>query len=616
MKPTSGTEATLAPSPDGPTRVDDTVDAGASDAVAGALRPELVGYTSGALLGQGGMGEIVLAHDRRIGRDVAVKRMRATSPSDEASSRFMREARIQARLEHPAIVPVYELGTASDGSPFFAMKRLAGVTLAEVLAGTAHKLDLKGQLRALVDVCLATEFAHSRGVVHRDLKPTNIMLGDFGEVYVLDWGIARVLAGSDNDAVGLGVSTLDGETQVGAILGTPGYMPPEQLEGGDVGRGADVYAIGAILFEILAGEPLHARTAAMASTLMHPTASPAQRRPDREIAPELDAACVAALAKEPTKRPRARELANLLQRYLDGDRDTERRRALADECLAIARHAVASDDPLRRSEAISSAGRALALDPESKEAGALVGRLMLDVPRVLPGELTLRLQEIELESDVRAASLTFYALVAGILCLAMVWWVDVKSWPWIVAGAATMGALAALCAWMARTRQIRFGLFMFGFAALAIIFSRMFGPFIVVPAMLVLHVAGMISQPGYVDRPWLPIGSCVAALIAPLVLEATGVFGQTWTIAGDRLVIESAIIHINGIGPIIWLVVSNVSFIIINALYTQSHSAARRDASRQLEIYAWHLRHLLPAAAPDPRSSSTALAVRHTPAAR
>src|SRR3954469_2659561 len=195
------------------------------------------GYQVGALIGRGGMGEVVVAQDQRIGREVAVKRIRAKAPTHDAVDRFLREARIQARLDHPAIVPVYELGTDADGRPYFTMKRLAGVTLSRKLADNGPVQPL---LRAFVDVCLAIQLAHSRGVVHRDLKPSNIMLGDYGEVYVLDWGVARVLDDPHHSiAVAGDIQSLDGQTRAGAVLGTPGYMAPEQVRGAEVSTPAD-----------------------------------------------------------------------------------------------------------------------------------------------------------------------------------------------------------------------------------------------------------------------------------------------------------------------------------------------------------------------------------------
>ncbi len=579
---------------------------------------ELAGYTQGEVLGRGGMGEVVLAHDQRIGRNVALKRMRDHAPSDDALTRFLREARIQARLEHPAIVPVYELGEASDGSPYFTMKRLAGVTLSELLARSA--LDLKGMLRALVDVCLAIEFAHTRSVVHRDLKPANIMLGDFGEVYVLDWGLARVLtvaaaaaaAGATaaplGDAEGTEIASLDGETQIGAVLGTPGYMPPEQIDSSQVGPPADVYALGAILFEILAGEPLHPRTAAIANTVMQPTQSPVVRRPDRAIAPELEAACLAALSAEPMQRPSARELGHRIQRYLDGDRDLERRRTLAIESVVVAQAAVASGDAGQRATAMQAAGRALALDPESQDAAALVGTLMLEVPPELPRELREHLDAADVELNVRAASSTVYALLAILLFLPFLGWVGVKSWPMIAAMIGTIVALAAFSYWMVRTRRFNFVVFMFAFAVLMVLFSRLFGPFVLVPGMLGVSSAALIAQPDFEDRPWFPVVVALLAMLCPLALEALGVFGPSWTMRDDQLVIGSGALHLDGAGAMTMLILGNIALVVVNGVYAHTLAASRRIATRKLEIQAWHLRKLLPGDAPVPH-----LATRREP---
>src|SRR5512138_680296 len=137
----------------------------------------LPGYAIGELIGKGGMGEVVAARDTKIGREIAIKRMYGEQ-SGRAVGRFMREARVQACLQHPAIVPVHDLGTDDEGRPFFTMKRLTGTTLARRIAGGEQ---LQPLLRAFVEVLLAIDYAHSRRVVHLDLKPANIMLGEFGE---------------------------------------------------------------------------------------------------------------------------------------------------------------------------------------------------------------------------------------------------------------------------------------------------------------------------------------------------------------------------------------------------------------------------------------------------
>ncbi|MGE5185602.1 MAG: serine/threonine-protein kinase, partial [Acidobacteriota bacterium] len=347
---------------------------GAPAPAASPSRGDITGYALGALIGRGGMGEVVVARDERIGRDVALKRMRVEG-SPDALARFLREARIQARLEHPAIVPVHEIARDAAGQPYFTMKRIGGRTLGELLAASPPA-PLQRLLRAFIDVCNAVEFAHSHEIVHRDLKPANVMLGDFGEVYVIDWGLARFAGERDAASVGSDLDSLDGATQVGAVLGTPGYMAPEQLHAAaDVGPAADVYALGSILFEILAREPLHPRGAALQSMLAAIDPSPAARRPDANIPPELDALCASALARDPAARPTAAQLGEQVERYLDGDRDLEARRALAATWLARARAAIEADDIAGRAEAMRLAGRALALDPASEPAAELVTRL-------------------------------------------------------------------------------------------------------------------------------------------------------------------------------------------------------------------------------------------------
>ena len=168
----------------------------------GADRPEAIDtliagrYRVQRRIGKGGMGEVMAARDEQIGREVAIKRMRAANPSQRAIERFLREAQVQGRLEHPAIVPVHEIGRDTDGLPFFVMKKLVATSLAKLLEEGASRQRL---LRAFAEVCLCIEFAHVRGIVHRDLKPDNVMLGDFGEIYVLDWGVAKVVGEEDGD---------------------------------------------------------------------------------------------------------------------------------------------------------------------------------------------------------------------------------------------------------------------------------------------------------------------------------------------------------------------------------------------------------------------------------
>ncbi|MCZ7685292.1 MAG: serine/threonine protein kinase [Sandaracinaceae bacterium] len=212
-------------------------------------------YEKRGVLGVGGMGEVHLCLDRLIGREVAQKRLAEPMfASKRAFGRFAREAIIHARLEHPAIVPVYDVSLETPESAWFTMKRIHGRSLHEILsalrdgdAATRAEYSRHKLLTAFTQVCLAIDYAHSRGVIHRDLKPSNIMLGGFGEVNVLDWGLAKIVGEPESGSIDLGDAWQE-ETLAGSLLGTAGYMAPEQARGAveQVGRAADVYALGTI----------------------------------------------------------------------------------------------------------------------------------------------------------------------------------------------------------------------------------------------------------------------------------------------------------------------------------------------------------------------------------
>ena len=559
------------------------LDTGPSKPAARMAAPD--GYELGALLGRGGMGEVILAVDHDLGREVAIKRMRGDLGSS-AEARFLREARIQARLEHPAIVPVHEIGRDADGNPYFTMKRLAGTTLAAILdAGTHARQRL---LRVFADVCLAIELAHSRGIVHRDLKPANIMLGDFGEVYVLDWGLARNLTEDDVAAPARAPSESE-NTEAGTLLGTPGYMAPEQARGEVVGPAADVYALGAILFEILAGSPLHPRgVGAIAATLETPTQAPSDRRTD--VPPELCIACQSALAAGAAQRPSARTLAEHVERYLDGDRDLERRRTLAAEQLATARTAFASND---RATAMQAAGRALALDPEASEAAEILTRLTLDPPRVNPPELDAHLAASDLAVARRMWRPVGIAWLAFWLALPVVIACGIRDVGHVIALYTFVTANGAVALYWSRAGRPRIEITLVLCIATAIVLSRMFGPFIVLPAVLCLVGSGLAAYPQVMRGA--PALGAIGAYVIVLVLEATGVLGTTWMLAGDAIISRSSIVELSGTAGTTMLIGSNIATLVAAIGFAHGIARARQDAHRSLEIQAWHLRKLVPA---------------------
>ena len=579
---------------------DDTA-ADSGDATGEGPRGAVPGYALGERIGKGGMGEVVLARDQRIGRDVALKRLRAAAPQPPAVARFLREARIQARLEHPAIVPVHELGTDPDGKPYFTMKRISGVTLSGLLTA-AERPPLQRLLRVLADVSLAIELAHARGVVHRDLKPANIMLGDFGEVYVLDWGLARV-TGEAEDTIGDDVESFDGMTQAGVVLGSPGYMAPEQIQRpSDVGPGADVYALGSILFEVLAGESLHPRGAAAAlpSTLAGVDGSPARRRPDRAVPPELDAICVDALAQDPADRPSARELAHRIERYLDGDRDVEHRKSLAASHLVAARAAHAAGHA-RRTEAAQFASRALALDPESADAAALVTALALEPPREEPPALRAELAAAEGEvqrRQSRTAKMSFLAIFAYLM---------IAAWNGLL-GLTVVIAIGGLCAVLfavqhrlqRRTASGReMVLVAIGNATMAALLSRMFGPLLVAPAVCCVMAVSLASYPQLVDRARvLVVPLLVGAWLGPVALEQLGVLAPTWQVVPGAVISTSHTVAIGGSSTVGLLIFANVLAIVVMGLFANALAKSRRDAMRQSATQAWQMRQLVPAARP------------------
>ena len=219
---------------------------------------------------RGGLGEISIAVDPELDRQVALKELREFHADDPTSqSRFLLEAKLTGRLEHPGIVPVYGFGRHADGRPYYAMRFIEGQTLQQAIerfhasestatAPGERELAFRRLLGSLIDSCNAVAYAQRRGVVHRDLKPENIMLGPFGETLVLDWGIAKPRGethanpGERNSLLDLGDDSL---TRPGSAIGTPRYMSPEQAEGDlqRVGPASDVYSLGATLYCILVG---------------------------------------------------------------------------------------------------------------------------------------------------------------------------------------------------------------------------------------------------------------------------------------------------------------------------------------------------------------------------
>jgi len=282
------------------------------------LAPELnERYEISDLYARGGFGRVWLARDNQLGRNVALKDIRPQRADDATGmARFLKEAQITGQLEHPGVVPVYELRRRPvDQQPFYTMRFIKGRTLREAIReyhqrkqeDPTRALDLVGLLSAFVAVCNTIAYAHSRGVIHRDLKGENIILGDYGEVHVLDWGLAKLMAEPDGNQVEQPLE-LDSDTQLsvdGQTLGTPAYMAPEQARGnlGSIDHRTDVYGLGAILYELLTGRtPFSGSNLGelFESIISDEPISPAQISSD--VPANLEAICLRALAKEASDR--------------------------------------------------------------------------------------------------------------------------------------------------------------------------------------------------------------------------------------------------------------------------------------------------------------------------
>ena len=271
-------------------------------------------------VGYGGVGRVLRAVDQVLDRPVAVKELLAAS--EAMRRRFVREALITARLQHPSIVPVYDAGRLGDRSPFYAMKLVSGRPLDKAIAETttlAQRLALLPTVLAIAD---AMAYAHSERVVHRDLKPGNVLVGNYGETIVIDWGLAKDLAADEPDALDAGpyrTAALD-KTVAGTLLGTPAYMAPEQAAGEPVDERADVYALGAIMYHVISGATPHEGNTL--EEVVHRVIS-GDVRPLAEREPEVprDLAAIvnkAMAVKSAERYPNANGLADDLRRFLTG----------------------------------------------------------------------------------------------------------------------------------------------------------------------------------------------------------------------------------------------------------------------------------------------------------
>jgi serine/threonine protein kinase len=569
-------------------------------------------YEPRSVLGEGGMGEVRLVWDCAVEREVAMKVLlpsRMARP--RALERFLREAHVQGLLDHPGVVPVHDIGTLPTGEPYFTMKRVRGLTMREVLEGwrrndarITSRFARRRMLGAFAQACLAIDYAHARGVVHRDLKPENVMLGDFGEVYVLDWGVARFVgAGGPTIPAMLAPITVGDNQQV---LGTPGYMSPEQLAQADsVDFAADVYSLGALLFEILTCLPLHdSRTVRdrMITTREGADARCSVRAPDAQVPAALEALCVHATQQDPARRPKARELHESLESFLDGDREAERRRLVSELHLRAAKdtwkralEGGPGTSTLQR-DAFRGLGRALSAGPHSPEVVSTMLDMLSQPIDHLPTEAVAAMRrDVERQQQVTSRAMRVGRL-SWFLYMPLLFWLGIRDhrlltilFVSIVTGAVASWSVDRQPApkpWMRTTVAIIQLLTMMPLVTL-------FSPLVLVPALIAASVPASMLGLGRRARLLVAVVACVAAAL-PLVLESVGVVAPSLVFEDRVITILPRLTHFPEVGARIVLLMLMV-VPVLSAAIIMSRVRAELDATRRrVHLHLWRLRQLMP----------------------
>ncbi|MDP1829024.1 MAG: serine/threonine-protein kinase [Archangium sp.] len=585
---------TIPAAPSGPAQVDASFEL---RALADAARLDIQD-----LLGKGGMGEVWRCRDAHLGRELALKTSTATDP--ESQLRFVREARVQGQLEHPGIVPVHELGVR-DGQPYFTMKRVRGVTLSEVVrrlvdadAATRARFS-PHKLLSLVEALARTlDFAHARGVVHRDVKPGNVMLGDYGEVYLLDWGLAKV--GRPGESTGPDLVSQPGATMAGAVMGTPGYMAPEQAAGEVATPASDVWSLGAVLFEVVTLQPLvKGDTSLELLAATHGVRSMRDHAPGVDVAPELEALCNRALDRDAQKRPTARQLADGLEAVLSGQRDLALREQLAtlhaERAKAAAGRALRDDTDLAaRREALQEVGRALALQPEQPLAQQTFLSLLQSTPSVEPEEVTREVRRFQDDLTTNGTQNAFFAFLAiapfGLIAL----WMGIRDAFAFGAMSAAWVLLMFFIAVMLRapppSRAMRFA----GIAAtvaLGISQSWALGPFMTIPSLATANALLLMLWVRREEHGWVLALSSLTMLL-PLGLQLTGVVTPFYRFEHGELIVVPHALELPPAATLTMLAMAGLGTMLVSSLGMRRLRDSLDQAQRQLSLQRWTLEQL------------------------
>jgi len=431
-------------------------------------------------------------------------------------------------------------------------------------------------------------------------------LGAFGEVYVLDWGVAKVLdTGEAPEAEPMRASLPPiGVTDIGSWMGTPGFMAPEQIEGGEVGPWTDVYSLGTILFEILTREPLHSRRSpvqAISSTRAGVEARPSKRRPELHVPPEFDAILSRATAVDREARfPSARALAEAIERYLDGHRDQQLRRDIASGYASRAQEAVsaldagvADDDELHRA-ALRHVGRALALDPDNATAVELLRQLMLREPKKDPPEMQRSARETDAEMRRNAVNFLFWRSLLWTVCVPLTLWVGYTR-PFI-AGTVATGILVTMLALAVLRRRPAIsdatGLILLGVTTILFgSLSTLFGPFILVPSLAATNSIFFVfhSRPG---QRLVIILAGVAAVMLPFFMELVGIVPPSYVFEAGRMLVVPRVMAIDETRTMALLAVLHVVLAIAPTVIALRVRDELLAAQRKLSLTSWRLGQL------------------------
>ena len=556
-------------------------------------------------LGVGGMGKVELYRDRWIGREIARKSMTKKRRKDpKALNSFMREAKIQGQLEHPAVVPVHDLQHDDDGGPIFTMKRVRGRTFRELIDDEDGP-SLRRLLEAFHRVCLAIDYAHRRGVIHRDLKPENIMVGDFGEVYVLDWGIAKLVGepttGEKLDMEGILQSSTNALAKR-VPTGTLGYMSPEQVRCETLDPRSDVYGLGLILYEVLTGKKTHPTKLPQ---VFYSTLQEVSRASEiAQIPPELDEACAMALRVERDDRVQsARALADLVQAYLDGDRDLEARHRRAADLVDRASKLLVEAREERSERKQQAAGRqiaqALALAPDDARVRSSFLAAITEPPFQTPAEVEQQLRD-DHAAKTRQAS-TFAAILYTLFAVCVGAWMlifrpTIHEPGLIAVGMTSVIIAAAGSLWLRNTkvpRDLHQGvIFVLATVAIAVL-SRVLSPWVLVPMLLVTNAVGFAIIGGRRLRRFV-LGFTALVMPAIAVIDVASA-RATARFVDNGLEVSSQVVTGEHVVDLFVAVPGVLAVVFVIFLYSVVRVLETNEAVvGELATQRWRLRQLLP----------------------